>query len=306
VTAPADWQQLRVRVARADVALTEALLSLAGALAVSLDDADTAGGAPVLEPPPGKTPLWASVELTALFDASADLTPLCRALESAALPGTRPRAEPLDATAILAGARRAPKARAIGQRLWLAPRGVASPEPGRLSVELHMGLAFGTGEHATTALCLEWLEGVLPAGAAVLDYGCGSGVLAITALVLGARAAWAVDNDGQALTATLDNARLNGVADARLVVTEPESLGRVAPDVIVANIVADPLVALEPLFAELLGAGGRVVLSGVLETQGDRVIAAYAPHFTRFAQTARDGWLLITADRIAAAPALSG
>jgi ribosomal protein L11 methyltransferase len=301
VTAPGDWQQLRLSVARPDVARVEALLTLAGALAVTLDDADFAAAAPVLEPPPGETPLWASVALTALFDASADLAPLCRALEGFALPGTQPHAEPLDAATILAGARRAPKARAIGERLWLAPRGVASPDPERLTVELDMGLAFGTGEHATTAMCLEWLEAHLAQGAAVLDYGCGSGILAIAALVLGARCAWAVDNDEQALTATRDNARLNGVADARLVVTRPESFGRVVPDVIVANIVADPLVGLAPLFAELLRPGGRLVLSGVLESQGARVAAAYEPRFTRFTTQARDGWLCITAERSSAA-----
>jgi ribosomal protein L11 methyltransferase len=305
VTAPGAWQQLHLCVAGADVARAEALLTLAGALAVSLDDADTGDGTPVLEPPPGETPLWPSVALTALFETNANLAPLIRALENVALPGTRPRAAPLDAAAILAGARRAPQARAIGKRLWLAPRGIACPEPGRLCVELDMGLAFGTGEHATTALCLEWLEAELPAGAAVLDYGCGSGVLAVAALVLGARCAWAVDNDPQALTATRDNARLNGVADTRLVVTAPEALGRVTPDVIVANIVADPLVALAPLFAELLRDGGRIVLSGVLEAQAERVVAAYARHFERFDRRARDGWLRITAERSSAAPPLS-
>jgi len=302
VTAQDDWQQLRLSIAQADVVRVEALLTLAGALAVSLDDADASGAAPVIEPPPGETPLWETVALTALFEASAELAPLCRALEGFALPGTQPHAEPLDAATILAGARRAPKARAIGKRLWLAPRGVASPDPERRTVELDMGLAFGTGEHATTAMCLEWLEAHLAPGTAVLDYGCGSGVLAIAALVLGARCAWAVDNDAQALTATRDNARLNGVADARLVVTEPESLGDVAPDVIVANIVADPLIALAPRFAALLHPGGRLVLSGVLEAQGPRVVEAYAPCFTGFETAARDGWLCITAVRSSAVP----
>jgi ribosomal protein L11 methyltransferase len=155
-----------------------------------------------------------------------------------------------------------------------------------------MGLAFGTGEHPTTALCLEWLDAALEPDATVLDYGCGSGVLAIAALALGADRAWAVDNDEQALTATRDNARLNG-CETRLDVGAPESLPPLRFDVVLANILAGPLVALAAEFARIVVPGGAVVLSGILTRQAPNVVAAYEPWFEQIATHERDGWTRI-------------
>jgi ribosomal protein L11 methyltransferase len=159
-----------------------------------------------------------------------------------------------------------------------------------------MGLAFGTGEHATTALCLEWLERHVASGMTVLDYGCGSGILALAALALGARFAYAVDTDPQALTATRANAALNGAAE-RLFVDAPEKLPAVVVDMLVANILAGPLIELAPTFAERVVPGGMVVLSGILESQAARVAAAYAPHLENVDQAAREGWVRLAGRR---------
>jgi len=167
---------------------------------------------------------------------------------------------------------------------------------GLVGVKLNMGLAFGTGEHPTTALCLEWLDANLERGARVLDYGCGSGILAIAALALGAESAWAVDNDGQALAATRANARLNG-CDTRLFVGAPEALPPLRVDVVLANILAAPLIELAPTFARRLAPGGRVVLSGILARQAASVAAAYAPWFDGIASCERNGWTRVDAVR---------
>jgi ribosomal protein L11 methyltransferase len=159
-----------------------------------------------------------------------------------------------------------------------------------------MGLAFGTGEHPTTALCLDWLEQRVASGMTMLDYGCGSGILALAALKLGARLAYAVDNDGQALLATRANAVLNGVGE-RLFVSAPEALPDVQVDVLAANILARPLVELAPTFAQRLRPGGSLVLSGILASQAATVAEAYAAEFDDLEQTARDGWLRLSARR---------
>jgi ribosomal protein L11 methyltransferase len=193
------------------------------------------------------------------------------------------------------------QARAIGKRLWLAPAGDASAPHDRLAVRIHMGLAFGTGEHPTTALCLEWLERHAAPHTTVLDYGCGSGILALAALALGARFAYAVDNDDQALTATRANAALNGAVD-RLFVGSPESLPAVAVDLLLANILAGPLIALAPAFARHVVPGGMLVLSGILERQAAAVASAYAPFFGPLEQATRDGWVRLAGRRNAVNP----
>jgi ribosomal protein L11 methyltransferase len=163
-------------------------------------------------------------------------------------------------------------------------------------VRINMGLAFGTGEHPTTSLCLDWLEHHVASGITVLDYGCGSGILALAALVLGARFSYAVDNDPQALLATKANAALNGTAE-RLFVGSPERLPAVAVDVLAANILAGPLVELAPKLAGYAAPGGVLLLSGILEAQAARVATAYAPYLTNVEQTAREGWVLLVGRR---------
>lgn len=276
-----------------DVARAAALLELAGATTLAFA---AAGDDAVLEPPPGTAPLWPMVRVSALFPASADLAPLARLLADSCN-ATLLSVEPLDDAAGQAAGMRAPAPRRIGSRLWLSDAHAAPPvQPGETHVRLAMGLAFGTGEHPTTALCLEWIEALVRPGTRVLDFGCGSGVLAIAALALGASAAWAVDDDEQALTATADNARLNGVAD-RLWLGAPEQLPKIAADAIVANILAKPLVSLAPVLSERAARGAALALSGILGPQRAEVEHAYAPAWTDFEAVERDGWLRIAARR---------
>lgn len=286
-------QQLTLRVSAADVPQAEALLELAGAESLALADA---GDNPVLEPPPEETPLWPAVELRALFAAGIDLEPLCRLLASACACAGAPRITPVDDDEWRKAARRGFPARPFGNRLWLAPAEDPSVPPGRTGIRLHMGLAFGTGEHPTTALCLEWLDARLVRGATVLDYGCGSGVLAIAALALGARSAWAIDNDPQAVTATHDNARLNGYG-ANLFVGTPDELPQITVDVVLANILAAPLVSLAGTFARCLAPGGKAVLSGLLDRHVAAVAAAYTRDFEHIEHSVRDGWARLDAVR---------
>jgi ribosomal protein L11 methyltransferase len=184
----------------------------------------------------------------------------------------------------------------FGRRLWVCPGGLPAGAADAIRIELDPGLAFGTGTHPTTALCLEWLDGQDLAGCSVVDYGCGSGILAVAAAKLGAARVVAVDIDPQALIATRDNALRNQVAGAVTATSEPTLAPRCA-DVLLANILAGPLVALAPRFAEALVPDGRLALSGLLPGQADAVTAAYRPWFHIETITTRDGWVLVSARR---------
>ena len=293
-------QQLTLQLDAAAVKTAEALLELAGAESIALADA---GDDPVLEPPPETTPLWPHVMLRAVFPADAELASVGALLKSACAARNVKVAALRDAD-WQAAIRQVFKARAFGRRIWLAPADDAVVAAGRIGIRLHMGLAFGTGEHPTTALCLDWLDAHVRAGATVLDYGCGSGVLAIAALALGASHAWATDNDPQALAATRSNAELNGAAE-RLEIAAPQALPAVTVDIVVANILAGPLIALAPRLAAHLRPGGALVLAGVLSTQAAQVAQAYAPYCTDFTQTTEQNWVRLAAIRRAASESSS-
>jgi ribosomal protein L11 methyltransferase len=287
------WQQLIVRVLGDSVPAVESLLEAAGAQAVSLVDA---ANTPVLEPDPGEAPLWPEVAVKALFPADCDLHRLRRVLTSALGESAAVEIESLpDEGWRESGQERIPPRR-FGSRLWVVSAGDPEPVAGAICVRLHMGFAFGTGGHPTTALCLDWIDSELEVGSRVLDFGCGSGVLALAALGLGASAAWATDNDPQARIATASNAALNS-AGRRLWIGPPEALPSAVADVVLANILARPLIERAAYFAERLPSGGRVVLSGILQEQGDNVLAAYDPYFEDFSVAERDGWLRISALR---------
>lgn len=290
--ATAPWLQLTLEaIDHSPEQLEDALLQ-AGALAVTLEDA---GDQPVLEPGPGETPLWTQTRVTGLFDAQTDIEvtkkQLQRFLHTQVLPECR-----------LTTLEERDWVRAwmdnfhpmrFGQRLWICPTCQTPPDPTGIHIRLDPGLAFGTGTHPTTALCLEWLEGCDLAERTVLDYGCGSGILAIAAARLGARRVWAVDIDPQALLASDANAAENEVED-RIELSHPTELpGTLAVDILVANILAGVLVRLAPELALRVKPGGRLVLSGILEQHAEAVQMAFAHDFAFGPLRQREDWVLL-------------
>lgn len=280
---PETWLQASLDCAQSALGAAEAVLESLGALVTWTEAADEEE---ILEPEPGATPLWSAVRLTGLFPPDTDRARLVEALPDCQLRFSVVADRDWDAAW-----RRTLKPLRFGRRLWVCPVGQATPDPSGIAVILEPGLAFGTGTHPTTAMCLAWLEAQDLAGASVLDYGCGSGILAIAALALGARAATGVDIDPQALVATRDNAERNGCAD-RLTIGQDAEPG-VAIDVLVANILSGPLVRLAPGLRRHAGPGTRVALSGILSHQAPEVVAAFAPWARLAVADARDDWVLL-------------
>lgn len=282
------WQQISLEVAEPDGERVAELLSDMGALSVTLRDAEDQ---PIFEPPPGATPLWARIQVVGLFDADADMAPLRQALAEAFGPSVLERlaVAPLEDRDWVRAWMDDFHPMQFGARLWVCPSGYEPPDPSAVNLYLDPGLAFGTGTHATTALCLQWLDAHPPVDAEVIDYGCGSGILAVAGARLGARHVWAVDNDPQALIATRDNAARNGVADGIDAVL-PEGLPAVQADVLLANILAGPLLELAPVFAGRVRSGGWVVLSGILENQVQPLLQAYGNWFEMAPAVTWDGW----------------
>lgn len=290
-----DWKELKLALGDLDPDKVEEALLEAGALSVTLDDA---GDEPLYEPDPLKPPLWSQTRLTALFAADADLDGV-RAFLLANLGLKHLPAHSVQALEDRDWVRewlKDFKPMRFGKRLWVVPTGFTPPDPAGVNLLLDPGLAFGTGTHATTALCLEWLDGAGLKDQSVIDYGCGSGILAIAAARLGAKYVLAVDHDPQALTATRDNAQRNGVA-ALIRPYPPEALPDTHVDLLLANILAGPLRELAPRFARRLKPGGRLVLSGILGDQEAELRQAYGAHFDSFESAKREDWLRITAIR---------
>lgn len=289
MTSSMPFLQLTLTIGEADPEPYEEALLAAGAMSITLEDA---GDDPVLEPAPGATPLWPRVRVKALFAADASPQAVLDAL-GAQLPSTLPEArfEVLQDRAWEREWLKDFRPMRFGRRLWICPGGQTPPadDAAPCVIELDPGLAFGTGTHPTTALCLEWLDGADLAGKRVIDYGCGSGVLAIAALKLRAAHALAVDIDPQALTATRENALRNRVAD-RLTVQLACDATFAPADVVLANILAGPLEELAPTLAMLVLPGGRIVLSGLLHEQAPAVAHRYAAWFDIAPATIRDDW----------------
>lgn len=285
--APTHWLSLEIALAADRHEALCALLEAAGALAISSVDA---GDRPVLEPAPGSTPLWPDLIATALFAGDYDPAPLCALLASAGVQVLAcSRVEDQDWARIGQDV----QARHFGEGLWVCPGDAPAPEPGAVVVRLDAGLGFGTGAHPTTALCLRWLARNRPAGAVVIDWGCGSGILAVAAAQLGARRVWALDIDPQALTATQGNALRNAVQD-RLQVMPPEALPSTEADLVLANILAPVLVELAPRLLAATRPGGALLLSGLLESQVPEVVQAFGLA-VRFAGPAIDqGWACLS------------
>ncbi|MDO7554797.1 MAG: 50S ribosomal protein L11 methyltransferase [Oceanospirillaceae bacterium] len=290
------WVQLTLSSSPENSEFLEDMLLLCGAGAVSmLDGADQ----PVFEPIKGTTPLWQDTQVMGLFEADTDADALLDYLgngwkatfANAPFPNYKleiledkdwerqwmDRFEPLK----------------FGSRLWVCPSWKPVPDPMAVNLMLDPGLAFGTGSHPTTALCLQWIAEQDWQGKTVIDYGCGSGILAIGAMLMGAKRVLGVDNDTQALTATKDNAQRNGIAAQAIPVFLPENTPKEAVDVMLANILAGPLIDMAAHLAELTKVRGLITLSGILEQQADAVVKAYSPWFDMHTVASKDEWVRI-------------
>jgi ribosomal protein L11 methyltransferase len=286
-----SWQRLTIHLPSALIDPCDELLNEMGALTITLE-AQT--NEELFEPPRNETPLWQQTTLHALFDVDVDLHALIPSLAQAIFP------EKLHYQITLVADQDwqkvctdAFKTICFANKLWVYPSWDASPADGKPALLLDPGLAFGTGTHPTTALCLEWLATELSSGESVIDYGCGSGILALAALKLGARKAWAVDNDPQAIEATLENASRNGLAAPQIEVVLPENHTKEPANILIANILANPLIDLAPHFASLVTSGGKIALSGILMEQAQRVTEAYMPWFEFSAPEQTAQWMLL-------------
>lgn len=289
------WLQLHFPIGKANAERLEAALEQAGAEAITLTDgADD----PLFEPPLGATPLWHDTIVTALFAADRALDPLLDSLRrETALPLLDFKAEQLQDQPWERAWMDNFKPMQFGHRLWVVPTTFTPPDPNAVNLILDPGLAFGTGTHETTSLCLEWLDQATLADKALIDFGCGSGILAIAGLLCGARHATGCDLDPQALLASHDNAKLNGVAE-RLDLFLPAAMPNRPADVVLANILAAPLMALAEQLAALTLPNGQIVLSGILVNQAEAVRAVYARWFHMDAPLQKGDWIRLTGTRL--------
>ncbi len=295
------WLELSLIVRTEQQPGTEEALDDLGALSITLQDAnaETPDEQAIFEPGVGELPLWPTITLNALFDEHTDRRGL-----SAALGELLPWLEPDQLTFRDVADQDWERAwmdqfkpMPFGRRLWIYPWNIEPPADDSLVVvRLDPGLAFGSGTHPTTALCLEWLDGLDLAGKTVTDFGCGSGILAIAALKLGATSAVGVDNDPQALTASIDNAERNGVAD-RLALFLPDDVDAEPADVFIANILAGPLGELAPTFAAAAKPGAPFAISGILIGQQDELLQRYAEWFDDLRVDTREDWVRISGRR---------
>ncbi len=278
-------------------AWSDALLD-AGALSVDVSDpfAGTPDEAPIYgEPGMAAAETWATSRVVALFAAGADWhAAIVQVASELALPAPLVETYPVAEQDWVRQTQSQFGPIEIGPGFWIVPSWSAAPVSAALVLRLDPGLAFGTGSHPTTRMCLQWLQAHVARGDALLDYGCGSGVLAIAAARLGAGRVVGVDIDSQSLRAAGDNARANAVDVA---IAAPGDLREGTFDVVVANILTNPLIVLAPAIATRVRAGGHLALTGILEEQAQSVVAAYAPWFTLAPWRVCDGWVLLAGRR---------
>jgi ribosomal protein L11 methyltransferase len=290
------WLQIKLNTVREQAAKLEDALLDTGAVSVTLqDNADQ----PILEPGLGETPLWDQVRITGLFDADIDTrntTEQITARFNQALP--EHQWEQLEDKDWEREWMSNYHPICCGERLWICPSWLAPPEPDKVNILLDPGLAFGTGTHPTTFLCMQWLDGQTLDDLNLVDYGCGSGILGIAALKLGARKVVGVDIDPQALLATSDNAQRNQLAENAMPVFLPPQAPNEPVDIVLANILAGPLAELAPQLSALTRRGGKICLSGILATQADAVMAAYTDNFVFDPVAQKDEWVRITGTKI--------
>lgn len=287
------WIQLTFLSDKSRIEASEQALLDAGALSVTFKDAEDN---PVLEPLPGETPLWDSIILTGLFDAGIDTEAVKQQVLQSLGHQLPLKIEALEDKDWVRAWMDNYKPMQFGERLWVCPKHLPPPRPDAINLMLDPGLAFGTGTHPTTALCLEWLDSADVKNRQILDFGCGSGVLAIAALLLGADHAVGTDIDPQAILASRDNAAANQVAD-KLELYLPEDMPERQYDIVLANILAGPLTELAEQLANCCKSGSGIVLSGILQTQAEKITQAYAPWFNLEPIAINEDWIRVTGIR---------
>ncbi|KTD55435.1 50S ribosomal protein L11 methyltransferase [Legionella quateirensis] len=287
------WYQLKIEHCPSEeIEQISEELEESGALSIMLTDKNDN---PVLEPEPGTTPLWPEVIIQALYAQAEHAQEAKNTLTL-----NRP---PLECSIEVLADKDWERAwmddfkpQQFGTRLWICPTWMTPPEPEAVNLMLDPGLAFGTGTHPTTALCLTWLEQADLNNKTLIDYGCGSGILSLAAVKLGAQHVVAVDIDNQALQATQNNALTNDITDQQLSISFPEAL-QDPVDLIIANILLAPLISLSDRFYQLLNHGAELVVSGILTEQADSLIEAYRDVFTHVKTHHLDGWSLLVFTR---------
>ncbi|WP_133139743.1 50S ribosomal protein L11 methyltransferase [Legionella genomosp. 1] len=283
------WYQIQIENCQHEqIELLNDYLENAGALSITLTDKNDD---PVLEPAPGTTPLWPDVVINALFSDENEALQTLSNLQSD-FPMLHSHMESLPDQDWERSWMDDFKPQQFGKRLWICPSWHTPPEPEAVNLILDPGLAFGTGNHATTSLCLHWLGNNDVSGKTIIDYGCGSGILALAALKLGADKAYAVDIDPQALQATENNAISNHLLNEHLQISLPDTLNEPV-DLMIANILLSPLLQLKEVFHKLLNPQGRLLVSGILNEQVEGLVKEYENHFALQQTYNHEGWSLL-------------
>jgi ribosomal protein L11 methyltransferase len=289
------WIQISLSANKTDTDWLESALTEQGALSVTFADA---GDQPVFEPEIGTTPLWEKVKVLGLFEANVSPEQIIKGLK-ADFVGQFPdfRIEILEDKDWVREWMDSYHPVKLGERLWICPSWHQPPEPDAVNLMLDPGLAFGTGTHPTTFLCLQWLAMANLNNLSITDYGCGSGILGIAAKLLGASHVTAIDIDPQALLATRQNAEKNGIQSNDLLVDFPENHIQQEVDLVIANILAEPLVNLASLLSSLVKPAGSIILSGILTDQSEQIMSAYRSWFSFEPAKERNGWVLLHGTR---------
>lgn len=291
------WIQLKINTTNELAEQFSDLLEDSGAVSVTFQDTyDT----PVFEPLPGETRLWGNTDVIGLYEAETDTAQLIAVLKLSPIfnETLSYKIEQLEDKDWEREWMDNFHPMQFGKRLWICPSWRDIPDPNAVNVMLDPGLAFGTGTHPTTALCLQWLDGIDLQDKTIIDYGCGSGILAIAALKLGAKQAIGIDIDPQALQASRDNAERNNVSDKLALYLAKDIPDNLLADVVVANILAGPLKELEPNISILVKPAGLLGLSGILESQSHSVCEAYEQHFTLDPVETKEEWCRITGKKL--------
>ena len=290
------WQQLKIQLHSEDTSSFEQILFDSDAISISYLDAEDQ---PVFQEEPGATPLWDYIFLLCLFNAKKDLGSLLNKLRCSTkvLNNESLNIELIEDQDWERSWMKDFEPMQFGEKLWICPSWLSPPKPNAVNIKLDPGLAFGTGNHATTSLCLRWLDQADVGGSEVIDYGCGSGVLSIASALLGAVKVHAVDNDPQAISATIDNSHRNNIPDDALTTYLPEALPSLHADILIANILERPLIDLSEKFAELVKKGGYITLSGLLSEQIPSLLSCYDCWFDMEAPQIEQGWVLLSGTR---------